>query len=76
MAATCAVLLPTSLQSPLPSGPHSHVSLCLFLQVRYDTSEVEMQQVRSLFAAQPHIDGSRVADLLYVVAATAEPRRL
>ncbi|KAI7843555.1 hypothetical protein COHA_002797 [Chlorella ohadii] len=45
-------------------------------EVRYDTSEAEMQQVRSLFAAQPHIDGSRVADLLYVVAATAEPRRL
>lgn len=46
------------------------------LQVRYDTSEGEMQQVRTLFAAQPHIDSSRVADLLYVVAATAEPRRL
>ncbi|PRW32645.1 hypothetical protein C2E21_8234 [Chlorella sorokiniana] len=45
-------------------------------EVRYDTSDGEMQQVRALFAAQPHIDSSRVADLLYVVAATAEPRRL
>ena len=67
------LLLLTS-EQPLPHGDPP--LLAPVPQVRYDTSEGEMQQVRTLFSAQPHIDGSRVADLLYVVAATAEPRRL
>ncbi|EFN54630.1 hypothetical protein CHLNCDRAFT_135167 [Chlorella variabilis] len=47
----------------------------LVLEVRYDTSEPDMQQVAALFAAQMHIDGGRVRDLLHLVAATQERRR-
>lgn len=46
------------------------------LQVRYDSSEADMQQVAALYAAQLHIDGGHVRDLLHVVAATEERRRL
>lgn len=45
-------------------------------QVRLDTGEAELRQVAALWAAQPHIDAARVRDTLYIVAATAERRRL
>jgi len=45
------------------------------MQVRYDTPEADLRQLASLFGAQPHVNGGRVRDLLYLVAATQEPRR-
>ncbi|KAI3423863.1 hypothetical protein D9Q98_009697 [Chlorella vulgaris] len=48
----------------------------LVFEVRYDSSEADMQQVAALYAAQLHIDGGHVRDLLHVVAATEERRRL
>lgn len=44
--------------------------------MRYDTEAADLAEVRRLLAAQPHIDAPRVRDLLYVVAATRDPRRL
>lgn len=46
------------------------------VQVRYDASEADLRQVAALFAAQLHVEPGRVADLLYVVAATEDRRRL
>lgn len=45
-------------------------------QIRFDTEEAALRAAAALWAAQPHIDAARVRDLLYVVAATREPRRL
>ena len=64
-------------RSPLryPCCPSLTGAVPRALQVRYDTSEPDMQQVAALFAAQMHIDGGRVRDLLHLVAATQERRR-
>jgi hypothetical protein len=48
----------------------------LVAEVRYDTGEAELRQVRALWAAQPHIHGDRVRDLLYIVAVTQDARGL
>ncbi|KAL4421446.1 hypothetical protein ABPG75_010737 [Micractinium tetrahymenae] len=45
-------------------------------EVRYDASEADLRQVAALFAAQLHVEAGRVADLLYIVAATEDRRRL
>lgn len=67
-AAVCPKAAPTSTCLPLLPVP--------LLQVRYDASEADLRQVAALFAAQLHVEGGRVADLLYVVAATEDRRRL
>ena len=45
-------------------------------EVRYDSGEGDLRQVRALWAATPHILGERVRDLLYIVAATQDARGL
>jgi hypothetical protein len=45
-------------------------------EVRYDSGEGQLRQVRALWAAQPHIQGDRVRDLLYIVAVTQDARGL
>lgn len=48
----------------------------LTAQLRHDTTESDAQQLAAAFTAQPHIDRGRVRDVLHVVAATQEKRRL
>lgn len=48
----------------------------LVSEIRYDSPEGELLELRAALAAQPNIDRQRVGDLLWVVAATAEPRHL
>lgn len=84
---SCAAPLRHAVRRAAPGSPrrwphsrppnHHHIySRTLMLQVRYDAPEAALRQVAALWAAQPHIDSSRARDLLYVVAATAEVRRL
>jgi hypothetical protein len=47
----------------------------LTAQLRHDTPEGDAEQLAAAFAAQPHIDGGRLRDLLHLVAATQEKRR-
>ncbi|KAL4432190.1 hypothetical protein ABPG77_005952 [Micractinium sp. CCAP 211/92] len=57
-------------------GEELRLKNALVEEVRYDASDADLRQVAALYAAQPHVDGGRVADLLYVVAATEDRRRL
>ena len=47
----------------------------LALEVRYNCTAEDKEQVAALWAAQPNIRAGRVGDLLYLVAAAQEPRR-
>lgn len=47
----------------------------LVSQVRYDSSEDDVQPLKGAAAAQVNIDGQKVKELLYVVAATVEVRQ-
>jgi hypothetical protein len=43
-------------------------------QARYDSAASDVQELARAAAARANVDGPRVRDLLYVVAATAEQR--
>lgn len=56
-------------------GEEMRLKLALAAEVRYDASEADLRQVAALFRAQPHVEAGRLADLLYLVSSTQEPRR-
>ena len=57
-------------------GEELRLKYALVDEVRYDSGEGDLGQVRALWVAQPHIEGERVRDLLYVVAVTQDSRGL